>query len=201
MRQTIQGVFVRPQSNPAIELLESRRLLTVLTYDPVSADSVILPSRYGDRVTSASQGGFNYGTTGGATPSVTANFGPLAKNVRQWKTGYGDLTNVIFAGDSASGILEVALRADFGFEVSLASLDLGGGGNHDYTINSITVFDGGNNAIYTRTSAKVDGDFSGSLHTHLSLGNIHSRVLRLRIDASNLGANGDQVGLDNLQFS
>src|SRR5256885_14767937 len=124
MGQTIKGVFVRPQCNPAIELLESRRLLTVLTFDPVSADAVILPSGYGDRVTSASQGGFNYGTTGGATPNVTANFGPLAKNVRQWKENYGDLHNVLFAGDSANGILEVTLSADFGFQVSLASLDL-----------------------------------------------------------------------------
>src|SRR5436190_18832534 len=126
MRQTIQGVFLRPLRNPAVERLESRRLLTVLTFDPVSADAVILRGGYGDRVVAATQGGFNYGTTGGATPNITANFGPLGKNVRQWKENYGDLHNVLFAGDSAGGFLDVTLSADFGFQVSLASLDLGG---------------------------------------------------------------------------
>src|SRR5439155_14168935 len=29
----------------------------------------------------------------------------------------------------------------------------------------------------------------------------HSRVLRIRIDATNLGVNGDNVGVDNIQFS
>src|SRR5437762_2118437 len=146
MWQTIQGVFVRRLRKPAIELLETRRLLTVLTFDPVSADGVVLPAGYADRVTSASQGGFNYDLSNGATPNITASFGPVASNVRQWTTGYGDKTNVLFAGDSANGILEVTLTADLGYQVYLRTLRLGGGGRHDYTINSVTVFDGGGNA-------------------------------------------------------
>ena len=63
--------------NPAIELLETRRLLTVLTFDPVAANADALSINYGHRVTGASQDGFNYGTAGGPTPNVFVSYGPV----------------------------------------------------------------------------------------------------------------------------
>ena len=185
----------------SVEPLESRRLLTVLTFDPVSANAAVLPTTYGDRITTASKAGFIYGAAGGITPGITVSYGPDAANVRQWKDGYGDLHNVLFAGDSAKGILDITLSADLGSQVNLASLDLGGGANTDYTINSFSIFDGGSNVLFTQSNLKVEGDANGALHTHLDFSSIHSRVLRIHIDASNLGTNGDQIGVDNIQFS
>src|SRR5438552_3282515 len=130
-----------------LEWLESRRLLTVLTFDPVSTNGVVLATGYGDRIISASQDGFTYGTTGGTTPNVTVSYGPLAKNVRQWADGYGDLHNVLFAGDAANGLLDITFGADLGYQVTLSSLDLAGGSNADYLINSIQVFDGANHKL------------------------------------------------------
>ena len=151
----------------SVEPLESRCLLTVLTFDPVSANAAVLPTTYGDRITTASKAGFNYGAAGGITPGITVSYGPDAANVRQWKDGYGDLHNVLFAGDSAKGILDITLTADLGSQVGLASLDLGGGQNTDYTINSFSIFDGGSNVLFTQSNLKVEGDANGALHTHL----------------------------------
>jgi Ca2+-binding RTX toxin-like protein len=189
---------VQRRAEASIEPLETRRLLTVLTFDPVSVNGVKIDTAYGDRVTAASQNGFSYGTAGGATQNVTASFGPTSTTVHLWDNGYGDLTKVAFPGDSAGGLLDVSLNADFGYQSSLSSFDLAGTQNKDWTIKALTVFDGGSNVLFTQSNVAV----KGVGHTHFTMpAGIQSRTLRIRIDTTNLPGDGDQIGIDNVQFS
>ena len=176
-------------------------MLTVLTFSPVTLDGGTIDPRYGDRVTGPSHNGFTYSTSGGVTPTVKVDYGPNASNVRQSKSGYGDLTDVIFAGDAAGGMLDVVLTADLGHQISLMSFDLASSGNVDRTINSIRVTDSVGHVLFSQTNAVIQGDNVGARHTAITINSATARVVRVRIDASNLGANGDQIGLDNLAFS
>lgn len=181
-----------------MESLECRQLLTVLTFDPGAAiDGTPINQSCGDRVVSTSQNGFKYGATGGITPNVTVTYGPNAPDVRQWSTAYGDLTNVIYPGLTAGGLLDVNLTADLGFEAQLNAVDLGGKNGRNFTVKSVQVFDGADNLLFSQNNVVI----SGSSHTRLVFSNLDSRTLRLRIDASNLGADMDKVGLDNLEFA
>jgi Ca2+-binding RTX toxin-like protein len=190
-----------PDQYTCIESLEPRQLLTILTFAPVALDGAAINPRYGDRVLTSNQNGFSYSTAGGTTPNVKVDYGPIATNVRQGANGFGDLTNVIFAGDAAGGVLDLVLTADLGHEVSLSSFDLASAGNVDRTIKSIRVTDAVGNVLFSQTNALIAGDNVGSRHTSITINSAQARVVRIRIDASNLGANGDQIGLDNLKFS
>ncbi|HEX3357495.1 MAG TPA: peptidoglycan DD-metalloendopeptidase family protein [Tepidisphaeraceae bacterium] len=179
-----------------IESLESRRLLTVLTFDPDGIDGNVLPVAYGDRVVAASQNNFDYGTAGGTTQNVTVGYGTAPGNVHQQRDGYGDLHNIVHADDSAGGLLDITLSADLGFQASVSSLDLVTALNTNQTIKAIQVYDGGSNLLFHQNNVAIN---TGT-HAHISFPSLNSRVLRIRIDASNLGANGDQIGVDNIQF-
>lgn len=183
---------------PQVESLERRQLLTALTFGtaPV-ADGTVVPQNYGNRVQSASQDGFTYGTSGGPTPNVTVGYGPVASNVYRSSSGYGDLSNAIYPGLSAGGLLDIRLSADLNFEAQLNSIDLAGANGQNYTIKSITLYDGADHVLFSQNNVLV----AGSGHTHLTFPTPTSRVLRLRIDTSNLGANEDKVALDNIDFS
>ncbi len=187
---------MRSVRHAEVELLESRRLLTVLTFDPDGVNANALPPAYGDRVVAASQNNFDYGTAGGTTQNITVGYGTTLGNIRQNRDDYGDLHNVVYADDTAGGLLDITLSADLGFQASLSSLDLGTALNANQTINSVQVYDGGSNLLFHQNNVAIN---TGS-HTHISFPSLNSRVLRIRIDASNLGANGDQVGVDNIQF-
>src|SRR5687767_15655316 len=56
-----------------------------------------------------------------ALPIFTASYGPVARNVRQWIPGYGDLTNVLWTSDTEC---DVTLTADPGFQVRLDSFQM-----------------------------------------------------------------------------
>jgi Ca2+-binding RTX toxin-like protein len=178
-----------------IETLEVRALLTVLTFDGVTVPGTPISQAYGDRVTTAG--------TGGATPNVTVTYGPVGTQAFTWETGYGDLTNVLYPGAAAGGFLDVKLTADLGFLAQLTSIDLAGKGGRDFTIKSIQALDGRDQVLFTQNDVLVHGDGTGPAHTMVPFGSVASgRVVRLRIDASNLpAADQDQIAIDNIQFS
>ncbi len=181
-----------------MESLERRQLLTVLTFDPATgADGTAVSQSYGDRVVSASQGGFNYGTAGGPTPNIGVTYGPNSTDVRRWGTAYGDLANVVFPGTNAAGLLDIKLSADLDFKGQLNSIDLAGKNGRDFTVKSIQIFDGADHVLFSQNNVLV----AGTGHTHLTFPAMSSRVVRLRIDSSNLGADQDKVGIDNIEFS
>ncbi|HEX8520937.1 MAG TPA: calcium-binding protein [Tepidisphaeraceae bacterium] len=186
------------QARHLMEGLERRQMLTVLTFDVASAVAgTALSQSYGDRVMGATQGSFKYSTASGATPNVTATYGPNATDVRQWDSAYGDLLNTIFAGKTASGLLDIKLTADLDFKAQLNAIDLAGKNGRDFTIKSVQVFDGADHVLFTQNNVVV----KGTGHTHLTFPGVSSRVVRLRIDTSNLGTDMDMVGVDNVDFS
>lgn len=191
---------MRNPANP-IERLEARSLLTVVTFSPVASDGVVLNPICGDRVLSASQDGFTYSIANGTTPQVRVDYGPVAGNVRQASSGYGDLSGVIFPGISAGGFLDVVLTADLGHQVSLKSFDMAAGGNADRTVRSILVTDAVGNVLFSQSNASIAGDSVGPRHTSFTIASATARVVRIHIDASNLGASADQIALDNLSFT
>lgn len=196
---------------------------SVLTFDftPTPALNSQIDSTYGDRVTAATMGGFSYGAAGGFTPNVELSYGPASGNfpggcpfdangcVYFWDNDFGDLTNV--AAQSAQsganyGLLELLFTTDAGFQVNLDSFDLGGwpsnggvGRPASFTINSVAVFDAGNNVLFSQNNVVVPVTAGGRVSFSP---NVSGSSLRLVIDAGNLTAgNGANIGIDNVQFS
>ncbi|HEX4793940.1 MAG TPA: SdrD B-like domain-containing protein [Humisphaera sp.] len=185
-----------------IEDLEPRRLLTVLPFQPAIgsfANGSALPQAYGDRVNAAVQNNFKYSITGGTTPNVVADYGTNGKTVVARTTGFGDLSGVVSTNSHAP--FEMILTADTGFKVSLSSFDLAGSPSHDWTIKSVQVVDGNNNPLYSKTNVVIQGDATGTRHTHIAFTTpFTASRIKIRFDASNLTGTA-AVGLDNVQFS
>lgn len=162
---------------------------------------------------------FSYGEQGeGYTPNVTVEYGPfslLTSGPELWRYDYGDLQRVMYQGSSSAkgdgtdyDYLDIVLTADEGYDVILHDFDLAGWFQTDYVIQSVTVFDGDpfpiltpENQIFEQTDVTVAGD--GPTHTHIDFGGAPLRgpKLWLRIDASNLGALSENIGIDNIRFS
>jgi hypothetical protein len=164
---------------------------TVLTFDFGGGFS----PNYGDNVSSLTFGGSgSYGAAGGFTPNVVTDY---LGSVGNWPSGYGNLTNIIYEVDSG-GIMNVKLLADPGYAVSLDSFNLAAFGTN-YSINSVQVLDTNSSALYSASNVLIssstftDFDFSSSP--------LVSPSLTIRFDASNLGFDGDNIALDNVQFS
>ena len=186
-----------------IEPLESRLLFTVLTFDPASGSftsASALPQAYGDRVTAATQGGFKYGTAGGFTPNVVAQYGTTGTNpatILCWTTSYGNLTGVIYSSPSGSKF-QLVLTADAGFNVSLSSFDMAGYPATNYTINNVKVADGTGKVLFNQNNVLIKG--AGPSHTHFTMPiTVVAQKLVITFDSSNQG--GYNVGMDNVQFS
>src|ERR1041384_1685251 len=145
-----------------MEPVEQRMMLTVLTFDPTEPGGARVDQNYGDRVTAVDQDGFSYGATGGFTPQVVVDYLP---GMSHWPSDFGDLQNAIYQEDTTT--LGVTLRADAGFQVSLASLDLGGFPNANYTVNSVVITDGAGNVLFSQTQQSVLGQTGTPRHTHL----------------------------------
>jgi hypothetical protein len=191
-----------PAAAPLIEPLESRRLLTVLIFQPATGsygNGAVLSQNYGDRVTAATQNGFKYGTTGGTTAHVTATYGGTGYGTATtWSGGYGNLQNIVYPNPNGTKF-KLTLTADSGYDVTLKQFDLGGYGA-DYTINSVKVLNAAGTAIYTKSSVKVWGTASGA-HTTISFATpLKSPKLTVVFDSTNLGGGGYNVGIDNVQF-
>ncbi len=172
-----------------------------------------LPADYGDRVTAAVTpvpgGAFTYGEAGeGFTPDVSLDVFSAAATandprVNLWKTGYGDLVNVIFAegpGTAGAPLLSVRLTADTGHVVDLFGFDLAGFGA-DYTIAGVSVFAGAT-TLFSQAGVLVEGDLSGPRHTTFAFDTpLSAPELLLELDLSNLPEGiQDNIGLDNLRF-
>ncbi len=173
----------------------------VLTFDITginTSDSLNSPSfaGYGDRITSFTNGIFSYGSAGGLTPNVVVDY-PNNQTL-WWLLEYGNLTNVIYAEESGTSILDVTLTADPGFEVVLDSFDLAGW-RGDYTINSVQVLSG-RTSVFSQSNVFISGTTRTSFNTS-NLGSLAASTLTIRFDAANLGSDSDNIGLDNIQFS
>lgn len=177
---------------------------------------------YGTFVNASTIGNFNYliGSEG-ATPNVRVTYGPetqftgvcsfdaTSSCVYQYPaTGadrFGDLSAVIAQSSRGadSGKLLVTFLADPGYTVSLQGFDVAIWQVLNVpmeTINSIQILDGANNVLSAANNVVVPGDTS---HLHFAPGSIVSApVIRLAIDASNLGYPGtENTGISNIQFS
>jgi hypothetical protein len=174
-----------------------------------------IPGDYGDRITASSVtlgGGtiYQYGLDGGATPNVIVSYGPFSiftGGPQLWREGYGDLNGILFqASEGPVGndydILDIVLVADPGFDVVLHSADLGG--FEEYTINSVTVYDGVPFPFLTPVNdifEQVGVSAPDAGHNTIDFGDLQSHVIWLRIDANNLGDESDNIGIDNILFS
>jgi hypothetical protein len=178
---------------------------------------------HGDRIDSASQLAtngtttFDYGVGAeGYTPNVTVDYGPFSiftGGPSLWRYDYGDLERVLYQGSTATGvgndydILDIVFVADPGYDVVLYGLDLGGWFQTDYTIKAVTVYDGvpfpfltPTNDIYEATDVLVAGAGPASTHVDFDGTPLTAHVIWLRIDASNLGATSELIGIDNIRF-
>lgn len=160
-----------------------------------------VPASYGDRVSLFYDGAFKYGSEGGTTPNVSIGYTGAPT---YWGNGYGDLIAIAFIADS-SGTLEITMTADPGWRVELSGFELGGYQYADHTIDAVEVLDQRGSALFSQTDALVRGGgllLSQRTHSALDFGTpLSGRSLTIRIDASNLGVNARQVGIDNVVFS
>jgi hypothetical protein len=172
---------------------------TLLSFDIDGiADFQPINQAYGDRVTALTNGGFRYGGEAPFTPNITVAYGDSRPAL--WTTGYGSLTNVLFEDQDGSGILTLTFAADPGFLVELDSLDLAaftstfpGGTN----ITSLSLRNGESIELFSRTNFFV----TASASNHIDFPDTaRAPVLVLRLDARNLGANNDDIAIDNIAF-
>jgi hypothetical protein len=178
---------------------------TELTFDINGIISgSLLSQNYGDRVASATMGNFSYGTDGGFTSNVVVDYeGKRPPNpsdeVSVWTTGYSDLANVVYyEWDGAPGF-SIAFRADPGFVVSLAGLDMGNFGAARI-LPALRVLNAGGQPLFEEMNIAVP---AGN-QSHLSFtfpSNVLSTALTIDVDTTGLGGDTDNIGLDNIQFS
>jgi hypothetical protein len=184
----------------------SRASATVLIFQPASGafgDDAPLPAGYGNRVTMATQDGFLYGLGGGTTPNVVTSYGPA---ISTWDNDFGDLFHVVYAeGDTTASTFEMDLTADPGFKVILNSFDMAAWPHVDYTINSVTVLNESNVALYSQSNVLIEGDSTGPQHTHFDFAGVSGQTLKIQWDATNVLVGGasdsDDVGITNINFS
>lgn len=177
---------------------------------------------YGTFVSTPTVGNFNYliGSEG-PTPNVSASYGPATQLtglcsfdaatscVYQYPaTGsdrFGDLSAVIAQSSRGanSGKLLVTFAADPGYTVSIQGFDVAVWQVLNVpteVVNSIEILDGANNILSAVNNVAVPGTAS---HFHFAPSSvIAAPVLRLALDASNLGFPGaENIGISNIQFS
>jgi hypothetical protein len=173
---------------------------TVLTNDisgPGFGPDSSIGAVYGNRVSSASSSSgaltlayANFGE--GYTPNIAANYGQPAN---YYDAGYGALVNVAYA---PGGIFTLTFSADPGFNVSLYSFDLAGI-DSSYQINSVSVFSGAT-TLFSQNNIVINGSANGTGVSSFSFGPLSAAQLTIQFDASNLGANGANIGIDNIRI-
>jgi hypothetical protein len=208
---------------------------TVLTFDFGGVNTDPVPTIYGDHV-----GNPNYpqnptyitGAAGGPTPHIGVVYVPQqlrlggSPNPFDPSRVFGDLQNVLYRArfpDADPGVIQIALVADPGFQVTLTSFDLAAvfnsvtGFGEDLAARSIKVLDAQGVPLY-------DLEFDPSITDHESLlstfipgtlplrhkhfewpGGLTSTSITIRIDLSQYitigGTKSDRIGIDNIQFS
>ncbi|MDX2266520.1 MAG: PEP-CTERM sorting domain-containing protein [Bryobacter sp.] len=163
---------------------------------------------YGDRVTGANADagapGDRFYTIGseGATPNVTTSY----SNAFGWASGFGLLTNILYAGGDL-GILDITFTADPGYRVQVNGFQLGGffapeGGFQNVVVS---LFEDINTTLYTDTFTVTEQNTTvDTLTIQSSLGG----SLTLRLDVRSLAwdpefftYDRESVGIDNITFS
>lgn len=184
---------------------------TILTFDEEGVapladgtllqEAVAIPGQYGDRVTANVQAGLVYGEAGeGFTPHVVVDYQPEG-DIQLWRADYGDLQRVAFAQTEGTGNMRITLTADDGFLVNLHGFDVGGWFRQDYVIDSIRVL-AGEDVLFEALDVLIEGDGDGDLHSSfLFTPMLSAQSLSILVDSSNLLAESDNIGIDNIRFS
>lgn len=202
---------------------------TILTFDitdPVYTlrenfpEGELLDQTYGDRVNSlsTSSGGitFAYGVGAeGFTPNVTVSYDPgsiFTGGPSLWRYDYGDLTRILYQGSTNTGLgfdynyLLVTFTADPGYDVVLYGFDLGGWNQTDRIVNTVAVYNDyfngffpADNRVFLDANATVAG--AGPTHSSYTFSSpIRGSVVAIFLDADNLGADSELIGMDNIRF-
>lgn len=183
---------------------------TVLTFDPVVGNDALVLQAYGDRVNSADQSGFQYGSDLGWTPNVVVEYRP---NMRYRTTGIGDFENCLYREDSGNRILEINLSADLGFEVCLHYFDLASQLGEALPVKSIQITTGQLVVLYREDWQVIPdiveprplpvGESGTPTHRRFSFDPAicNSPALKIRIELDNLGVKVPRIGIDNIGFS
>ena len=172
-----------------------------LTFDiaGVSNGSSLDPN-YGDRVSSLTDGSFNYGAAGGFTPNVVVDyFTADDQALSLWTTGYSDLTNVAYNEDDFETGFRLVFAADAGYLAVLEGFDLGNFGAGSI-LPGFQILDGGSNVLYQESNVALPTSSGSALNVILPAG-LQSSELTLQFDLTGLGGGSDNIGIDNVVFS
>lgn len=180
---------------------------TRLMFESFLPGQAIAPD-YGDRVTGYTDGAYKYGDDGGFTPNVTTSYNT---GLSYQGAFFGDLVAVGY-GTNSSGILEVRLTADAGYDVELMGFDLAGYLFTNYTVDAIEVRNESDLVLWSAANMLVRGgngtagSTSSGQHSNYGLAEfggaaLRGAVLAIRIDAHSLGADAWKVAIDNVSFA
>jgi len=173
---------------------------TVLRFDDLT-EREFVPDNYGDRVSSATTNGYNYGEGFGFTPNVIVEFDPDGsfQQYNAW-TGYAGLDRAL--GHNQFGVPgEIRLLPDPGFDVVLHSFDIGVW-QRDFPDSRIRVFslDDATTALFdtglTTLELRPNGAVNPDNYTFTFAPGLVSST-GLRIVIQDLG----DLAIDNLSFS
>jgi len=159
-----------------------------------------VPQDYGDNVNGPTNGTYSYGGSGLYTPLVTTDYGPGTADLEVRNEGYGGLRNVV-QDDDEHGIIEVTLDADDYYRVKLFGFDLAARGStfpSNPVLNSVSVLDYWGDAVFVASNVLIHREYREQFD--FAAAPVMGRALTVRIDASNLGADSDAIGLDNIRF-
>ena len=173
----------------------------VLTFDQSGlANGTSIDQDYGDRVVaSPDSNGHGYNIVAGVnllTSNVEVDYDAGGVGAALWTSGYGDLTNVLYANDSASA-LNINFTADAGFEVGLVGFDLAAFGT-PLTIPGIEVTDGTDNVLFSVGTTEILG---GASRNSFDTSGIFAESLSITVDLTGVEGLADNVAIDNIQFN
>lgn len=197
--------------------LSSTASATVLTFDMGVTSGTQVVQTYGDRVGLAIPGEFQYGSAGGPTPNVVAEYTPVLLFSNDPAVHYGDLQGVLYrrAVPGDIGIIEILLTADQGYEVCLNSFDVAAwvnpivGLQEDLPLKSVRVETGLGQVLWsvnyvspnpdpmlimpgTTPLRHVTFDFDGVAQC--------SRQIRIVLNLNQIPFKIDKFGIDNINF-
>src|SRR4051812_1091655 len=108
MRKNDRVANCRVASVFRAEMLEPRRLLTVLAFEGLNEDASSIPSDYGQHVSDAFNDGYVYIQNGeGFTPDVAVDFINGDGSVNSFTNGFGNLRAVAYPDHNGDGILRI----------------------------------------------------------------------------------------------
>jgi len=184
------GLFLALASGRSVEAI-------VLTFEPTTKNFQPTDQAYGDRVTAASQNGFEYGPAWGFTPNITVAYGPgSVAEPCQWTVGYADLVGVLFENNDGWGILEITLSADLGTLVELIHFDMAAYSQVG-PIRNLRVSNAAGDVLFEESDLLVPHVGHASFPFDPPL---VGRALTIRFDSGNLASRSDDIGIDNITF-